>query len=447
MFDTLTTRLQSVFRRLKGRGKLSEKEVTEACREIRFALLEADVNSRVVKEFVQQISERAVGQEVLESLTPGQQVVKIVNQELIRLLGEKEASLALSGEPAVIMLVGLQGGGKTTTGGKLARHLRKQGLRPLLAATDTRRPAAIQQLKLVGEQVETPVLELGEKQPAVEIARAAVAQAKRQGCNPLIVDTGGRLHVDEELMQELVELKQALSPQEILLVVDAMTGQDAVNVASEFDRALDLSGFILTKLDGDARGGAALSMRAVTGKPIKFVGVGEKPEGLEAFYPDRMASRILGMGDVVTLIEQAEAAVEEEEAERLERRLREKKFDLNDFLSQFEQISKMGSLEQLLGLIPGLGGLRRQLQGEVDLGKLNQMRAILQSMTPEERSEPEVLNGSRRRRIARGSGTNVQAVNLLLSQFRQMKAMLGQLADMEQKGRSPRGIGFPMFPG
>jgi len=263
----------------------------------------------------------------------------------------------------------------------------------------------------------------------------------------VIVDTGGRLHVDEELMQELVELKQALSPQEILLVVDAMTGQDAVNVAGQFDRVLDLNGFILTKLDGDARGGAALSIRAVTGKPIKFVGVGEGPDGLEAFHPERMASRILGMGDMLTLIEQAEEAFEDQEAEKLERRLREKKFDLNDFLSQLDHLTKMGPLENLLGLIPGLGGLRRQLQGQVDLGKLNQMRAILQSMTPSERGEPELLNGSRRRRIARGSGTNVQSINLLLAQFRQMKAMLGQLVDLEKKGKPPRGIRFPVFPG
>jgi signal recognition particle subunit SRP54 len=447
MFESLTTRLQTVFQRLRGRGRLSEKDVADACREIRFALLEADVSSRVAQEFIQQVSARAVGQEVMQSLTPGQQVVKIVNEELIRLLGSEQAPLALSGEPAVVMLVGLQGGGKTTTAAKLALLVRKQGLRPLLAATDTRRPAAIQQLKLVGAQVEVPVFELGDKQTPLEIARAALAEAKREDQNPLIVDTGGRTHIDSELMEELVALKQALSPQEILLVVDAMTGQDAVNIAGEFNRLLDLSGFILSKLDGDARGGAALSLRAVTGKPIKFVGVGEKPEGLEVFHPDRMASRLLGMGDVLTLVEQAEAAFAEEEAEKLERRLREKKFDLNDFLAQFEQLGKMGSLEHLFGLIPGLGGLRRQLEGGFDLGKLKQMRAILQSMTAQERARPELLNGSRRRRIARGSGTTVQAVNLLLGQFRQMKALLGELVDFDKKGKSRRGIRFPVFPG
>ena len=442
MFDGLANRLQDILRGLRGKGRLAEEEVAAACREIRLALLEADVNFRVVRDFVNRIREQAVGQEVMESLTPGQQVVKIVHGELTSLLGSAASELEVGGETAVVLMVGLQGGGKTTTAGKLARHLKGQGMRPLLAATDLRRAAAVEQLRVVGEQVGVPVFE-GEGDDAVAVARAAAGRAKKEGLSPVIIDTAGRTHVDEEMMGELAAMKEAMSPSEILLVLDAMTGQDAVNVAGEFDRAVGVTGVILTKLDGDARGGAALSVRSVTGRPIKLAGVGEKLDALEVFHPERMASRILGMGDVATLIEQAEAAVDEREALELERRLREKRFDLNDFMRELQRLGKMGSLEHLLGMIPGLQGLRRQGPLEVDRKRLGQMAAIMQSMTPEERERPDVIDGSRRRRIARGSGTTRQDVNLLLKQFRQMRTMLEQFAEAEATGRPPKGIRFP----
>ena len=427
MFDSLTEKLQAAFRKLTGKGRLSEQDVALACREIRLALLEADVNFRVVKDFVARIQEKAAGKEILESLTPGQQVVKIVNEELVHLLAGDEQQ---ADKPAdTYMLVGLQGGGKTTTAAKLALHLRNKGKRPLLVATDLRRPAAVEQLAIIGQQVKVPVfLPEGEKD-SLKVALAALKQAREQGLSPVIIDTQGRTHVDDELMAELKEMRGALPSAEVLLVLDAMTGQEAVKVAQAFEEALNLSGFILTKLDGDARGGAALSLRSVAGKPIRYIGTGEKPEALEPFLPERMASRILGMGDILTLIEKAEVVISEKEARALEEKIRRHRFDLNDFLEQCQRISKMGSLDSLLAMIPGLGGMRQQLQGGVDPKALNQMMAIIQSMTVREREEPEIIKGSRRRRIAKGSGVRVEEVNLVLSQFRQMKQMLAQFTD------------------
>jgi signal recognition particle subunit SRP54 len=444
MFDTLTEKLQHVLRGLRGKGRLSEQDVTVACREIRLALLEADVNFRVVKDVVDRIREKAVGREVMESLTPGQQVVKIVRDELAELLGGSAGSLDLAGETPVVMMVGLQGGGKTTTSGKLALQLKKSGKRPLLVPTDLRRAAAVEQLRVVGEQVGVPVFE-PQGGDAVAISTAAVAQARRDHLAPVIVDTAGRTHIDQELMAEVAEMKRVLAPREVLLVLDAMTGQDAVNVAAEFDQKVGITGVVLTKLDGDARGGAALSVRAVTGKPVKLAGVGERMEALEVFHPDRMASRILGMGDVLTLIEQAESALEDREAEELEKRIREKRFDLNDFQRELSRLTKMGPLENLLGMIPGMQALKRQLPVEVDPKRFRQMEAIIKSMTREEREQPDLINGSRRRRIARGSGTTVQDVNILLKQFRQMRTMLSQLAEAERTGRPPKGLGIPPF--
>ena len=438
MFDSLTDKLQKVFDRLTRKGRLSEQDVTDACREIRLALLEADVNFKVVKDFVERVRQRAVGQEVMQSLTPGQQVIKVVREEMTELLGGTEAGLRRAAQPpTVYMLVGLQGGGKTTTSAKLARTEKKAGRSPLLVATDVRRPAAIEQLRIVGGQVGVPVFDLGAREDPVNIARAAVAQACRAGLDPVILDTQGRLHVDQELMGELRRMQDEVSPTETLLVLDAMTGQDAVRMAQEFDAALALTGFILTKLDGDARGGAAVSIRAVTGKPIKLVGVGEKLDALEPFYPDRMVSRILGMGDVLTLIERAEAAVDEQQAAALERKLRTRTFDLNDFMQQFEQITKMGPLDQLLDMIPGLRQARLPQNLEVDPARLKQVRAIMQSMTPQERANPEIIKGSRRRRIALGSGTSPHAVNQLLSQFKQFKETFHRMAEMESHGRMP----------
>jgi len=442
MFDALTAKLQTILRSLRGKGRLSEQDVAAASREIRLALLEADVNSRVVRDLVTRITEKAVGREVMESLTPGQQVVRIVHDELTALLGGEASDLNLSAETPIVLMVGLQGGGKTTTAAKLALRLKRAGKRPLLVATDLRRAAAVAQLRVVGEQVGVPVFE-GSERDAIGIARSATEQARHSGLSPLIVDTAGRMHIDQELMAELAALKQATSPSEVLLVLDAMTGQDAVNVAREFDEGVGLTGVILTKLDGDTRGGAALSVRAVTGRPIKFAGVGEKPEALEVFHPERMASRILGMGDVLTLVEQAEEALEEREAEELERRLREKRFDLNDFMRELQRLGRMGSLENLLSMIPGVQALRQRVPVEVEPRRLRQMTAIIQSMTPEEREEPDIIDGSRRRRIARGSGTTRQEVNLVLKHFRQMREMLGQFADVERSGRLPRGLGLP----
>jgi len=427
---------------LRGRGRLSEEDVAAACREIRLALLEADVNFRVVRDFVARIKEKAVGGEVMDSLTPGQQVVKIVHEELATLLGSTASELDLSGDTPVVLMAGLQGGGKTTTAAKLAHRLKDAGKRPLLVATDLQRPAAVEQLRVVGAQVGVPVFE-GAGNNAVAVAREAVEEARRSRLSPVIVDTAGRTHVNDELMAELAEMKKQVAPREVLLVLDAMTGQDAVNAAGAFDRAVGITGLVLSKLDGDARGGAALSVRAVTGRPVKFVGVGEKLEALEVFHPDRMASRILGMGDVVTFIEQADAALGEQEAEQLERMLRERRFDLNDFLRELQRLSKMGSIEHLLGMIPGFQNLRQQMPQQVDPKRMGQMRAIIQSMTRKEREQPDLIDGSRRKRIAAGSGTSRQDVNLLLKQFRQMRGMLMQFAETEETGRMPKGMNLP----
>ena len=442
MLDSLSTKLQSILRTLRGRGRLSEEDVAAACREIRLALLEADVNFRVVRDFVARIKEKAVGGEVMDSLTPGQQVVKIVHEELATLLGSTASELDLSGDTPVVLMAGLQGGGKTTTAAKLAHRLKDAGKRPLLVATDLQRPAAVEQLRVVGAQVGVPVFE-GAGNNAVAVAREAVEEARRSRLSPVIVDTAGRTHVNDELMAELAEMKKQVAPREVLLVLDAMTGQDAVNAAGAFDRAVGITGLVLSKLDGDARGGAALSVRAVTGRPVKFVGVGEKLEALEVFHPDRMASRILGMGDVVTFIEQADAALGEQEAEQLERMLRERRFDLNDFLRELQRLSKMGSIEHLLGMIPGFQNLRQQMPQQVDPKRMGQMRAIIQSMTRKEREQPDLIDGSRRKRIAAGSGTSRQDVNVVLKQFRQMRGMLMQFAETEETGRMPKGMNLP----
>jgi signal recognition particle subunit SRP54 len=444
-FQNLSSRLQETMRKLRGKGRLSEKDVDGILREIRLALLEADVNYKVVKDFIAHVKERATGHEVLSSLTPGQQVVRIVNEELTQLMGGSQAKLNLSSKPpSVVMMVGLQGAGKTTTGGKLARMLKAQGHRPLLVACDIYRPAAIKQLQVLGEQIEIPVFSMGEQNP-VDIAKAAYAHAQRHNNDVVLIDTAGRLHVDAELMEELVQIKEAVDPADILLVVDAMTGQDAVNVAQSFNEQLELGGVVLTKLDGDARGGAALSVKAVTGKPIKYVGVSEKMDGLEPFHPDRMASRILGMGDMLTLIEKAVSAVDEEKAEKIAAKLREAEFTLEEFQDQLSQMKSMGPIDQLIGMIPGMNA--RQLQGlEVDDSHLKKIEAIIQSMTPEERRRPEIIGGSRRKRIAQGSGTRVQDVNRLLKQFSQTKQMLKQLSGSQgsPRGRRKKGM-FSLF--
>jgi len=436
MFESLTEKLQGVFKRLRSKGTLTEKDVEEALREVRLVLLEADVNFRVVKDFIAKIRERAVGEEILRSLTPAQQVIKIVNEELIALLGGEPAKLSVAPKPpTVIMLAGLHGSGKTTTAGKLALLLRKQGKNPLMAAADIHRPAAVKQLETLGDQLGIKVFSLEHAQDAVAVAKAAIKAATSGGHDTVILDVAGRLHIDEEMMSELVRIKQAVPITEILLVLDAMTGQDAVNVAQQFNQTLEIDGIILTKLDSDARGGAALSARAVTGKPIKFVGVSEKPDGLEPFYPDRMASRILGMGDVLSLIERAEAAMDEEKAQEMERRLLENKFDLEDYLDQLQEVRKMGPLEQIVSMIPGLGASLKGLK--VEDRQIDRVEAMIRSMTVEERRNPHILNGSRRRRIALGSGTTVQEVNRLIHQFEEMKKMVRAMAGMEE-GRTPR---------
>jgi signal recognition particle subunit SRP54 len=434
MFENLTDKLQAVFRRLGKRGILREADVDEMLREIRLALLEADVHYKVVKDFIGRVRERAIGAEITKSLSPAQQVVKIVHEELIETLGEP-GRLELSGPaPYVIMLVGLQGSGKTTTVAKLARHLKQSGHLPLMVASDTYRPAAITQLEVLGRQLELPVYSEGQQTPPPQICANGVREARRRGCDVVILDTAGRLQIDQEMMGELKAVKQAVKPVETLLVADAMTGQEAVNVAGGFHQRVGLTGLILTKVDGDARGGAAISMRAVTGVPTKFLGTGEKADALEVFHPDRLASRILGMGDVLTLIERAEAAFDEEQAERLERKLREASFDLEDFLKQFQQVRKMGSLSQILDLVPGLGGLAQNVSPEVTDRQFKRIEAMILSMTPEERRNPRIINSSRRKRIARGSGTTVQEVNALLKQFRQMQRMMKQL------GKGKRGM-------
>ena len=437
VFEGLADKLQQTFKKLRGRGKLSEADVAEALREVRMALLEADVNFKVVKDFVAKVKERAVGQEVLGSLTPAQQVIKIVNDELTALMGGTVSRIAISPRPpTIVMLVGLQGAGKTTTAGKLAHLLKKQNKRPLLVAADVYRPAAIKQLEVLGEKLEIPVFTLGDQESPVAIAKKAIDHANAYARDVVIIDTAGRLHINAELMDELKSVKATVKPHEILLVVDAMTGQDAVTVAESFNKELGLDGVILTKLDGDARGGAALSVKAVTGCPIKFAGMGEKLDALEPFHPDRMASRILGMGDVLSLIEKAESAIDFEKAQALEKKLRKEEFTFDDFLDQLQQVRKLGSLDQILGMIPGMGGLTKKLQGaELDEKQLKQVEAIIRSMTKKERRDPHIINGSRRKRIAAGSGTRVQDVNRLLKQFEEARKMMKQMQQAQKSGR------------
>ncbi len=441
MFGNLSEKLNNAFKKLRGKGKLTESDVREGMREIKLALLEADVNFKVVKEFVAKVTERAVGAEVLESLVPGQQIVKIVNEELTSLMGGANSKLAVSPRPpTVIMMVGLQGAGKTTHTAKLAAFLKKQGKRPLLVACDVYRPAAVKQLQVVGGQVSVPVFSVEGSKDVLAIAREGLAYAEKNLCDTVFLDTAGRLHVDEEMMGELVRLKEATSPTEILLVVDAMTGQDAVNVAKEFNDLLDVTGVILTKLDGDTRGGAALSVRYVTGKPIKFVGTGEKLDALEPFHPDRMASRILGMGDVLSLIEKAEAAYDEKQAAELERKIRESRFTLDDYLEQFEQIKNMGSLDQLAGMIPGMKADALK-DAKIDEKAVERMKAVIRSMTPGEREDPEIINASRKKRIALGSGTDIETVNRLLKQYDQTNKLMKQLASGKLGGLGGFGLG------
>ena len=437
-FEGLSGRLSEVFKKLKGRGKVKESDIKEVMREVRMALLEADVNYKVAKDFVASVSEKAMGSEVLESLTPAQQIIKIVNDELTELMGSTNARITFSSKiPTIIMMCGLQGAGKTTHCAKLARYFKQSGKRPLLAACDVYRPAAIQQLQIVGEQAGVPVFEMGQGDP-VEIARKAVLHARDYGNDILILDTAGRLHIDEELMDELRRIKEAVQPQEILLVIDAMTGQDAVNVAKSFDETLGIDGTILTKLDGDTRGGAALSVRAVTGKPIKFVGTGEKLDNLEPFYPDRMASRILGMGDVLTLIEKAKSTVDEQKAMEMAKKLKEQNFDMNDLLEQMQQIKQMGSLSQVISMFPGAGKISEEetAAGEAQLKKTE---AIINSMTKRERERPAIINPSRKRRIAAGSGTKVEDVNRLLKQFEQMQKMMKMMGSSKFRRAAKRG--------
>jgi len=433
MFDSLSEKLQGVLGNLKGQGRLSEDDINRAMREIRLALLEADVNFKVVKQFVEAVKARAMGEEVMESLTPGQQVVKIVHEELGKLMGAATTKLTFSPRPpTVILMVGLQGSGKTTAVAKLAKSLIKQGKRPQLIACDIYRPAAIEQLKQLGERIKTPVFSIEGSTDAVEIARQGVAEAARAGNDVAIIDTAGRLHIDEKLMTELVDIRSAVKPHNILLVIDSMTGQDAVNVAEQFMQQVNFDGVILTKLDGDARGGAALSVKAVTGKPIKFVSTGEKLDSFDYFHPDRMAGRILGMGDVMTLIEKAQETVDEKKAAELEAKLRKAQFTFDDFLEQMQSMRKMGPLAGMLAMIPGVP--KQLKQANIDERELDRVEAIIRSMTHEERNHPDIISGSRRKRIARGSGTDVQAVNQLLNRFKQMQKMMKQLASGGGKG-------------
>jgi len=443
-FEGLSDRLQDIFKKLRGKGKITEDDVNAAMREIRLALLEADVNFKVVKDLVARIKERAVGQEVLASLTPGQQIVKIVHDEMTALMGGTESKLILSYHtPMVIMTVGLQGAGKTTTVAKLAKSLVKQGRRPLLVAADIYRPAAIKQLQVLGEQINIPVFTMGQSNP-VGIARKSMDYARANNRDIVILDTAGRLHVNEELMNELKQIQAQVKPDEILLIVDAMTGQDAVNVAESFNEQLGLTGVILTKLDGDTRGGAALSVKAVTGCPIKFIGMGEKLDALEVFYPDRMASRILGMGDILSLVEKAQANFDEKKAREMERKIRQQEFTLEDFMQQMQQVRSMGPLQDLLSMIPGMDKQLKGMQGEFDEKEVYKIEAIIQSMTPAERRDPGIINGSRKKRIARGSGTKVQEVNRLLKQFEESKKMMKQLTDMTgKKGKKGMPMRFP----
>ena len=444
-FEGLSDKLEAAFKRLKSKGSLNENDVKEAMREVRLALLEADVNYKVAKDFTNKVTERAIGAQVMESLTPAQMVIKIVNEELTSLMGGTGSRLTCASHPpTIVMMCGLQGSGKTTHCAKIARKLKGEGHRPLLVACDVYRPAAIKQLQVVGEQVDVPVFEMGQGNP-VEIAENAVKLAKDHGYDYVFLDTAGRLHIDEELMQELKNIKASVHPHEILLVVDAMTGQDAVTVATSFDEALGIDGLVLTKMDGDTRGGAALSARAVTGKPIKFVGMGEKLDELDYFYPDRMASRILGMGDVLSLIEKAEQSLDEKKAAELEKKLRKNKFDLNDLLDQLQQVRKMGSMKDILSMLPGVGNKLRDV--DIDERQFDRVQAIIRSMTPEERAKPEIINPSRKRRIAAGCGMQVEDVNKLLAQHRQMLKMFKQMNSKSTRRRFRRIGNFGNFGG
>ncbi|HHT9126682.1 MAG TPA: signal recognition particle protein [Candidatus Brocadiia bacterium] len=431
MFESISKSFESVFSKLRGRGRLTESNIQDGLREVRTALLEADVNYKVVKEFIERVTQRAIGEDVIKSVTPGQQIVKIVHDEIEQLMGPVDSTIPFAnGEPTVIMLVGLQGSGKTTTAGKLAKLVQSKGRKPMLIAADVQRPAAIEQLKVLGQQLNVPVYSEQGVRP-VKICQRALNHAKENGVDVLLLDTAGRLHIDQELMAELKEIKEKLKPHQIYFVCDSMTGQDAVNSAKAFNEQLNLDGVILSKLDGDARGGAALSIKAITGKPIKFVGTGEKLDRIEEFHPERMASRILGMGDVVSFVERAQQAINMEEAGKLEQKLMEDTLTLEDFLSQLQQVKKMGPLKEILGMIPGIGS---RMQGmEVDEGQMKRVEAIIRSMTVDERVRPDIIDGSRKQRIARGSGTNPQEVNLLLKQFKQMKKMFKQIGG----GRMP----------
>lgn len=444
MFESISNSLENVFSKLRGKGRLTESNIKEGLHEVRLALLEADVNYKVVKDFIQHVTERAVGEEVIKSIAPGQQVIKIVHDELIRLMGESDTSLPFKdGEQTLIMLVGLQGSGKTTTAGKLARTIMSKGRKPLLVAADVQRPAAIEQLKVLGQQLNVPVYSEHQSLP-VKICKNAVKCAKENMNDVVIFDTAGRLHIDEDLMSELKEIKEKLQPHQIYFVCDSMTGQDAVNSAKEFNARLGFDGVILTKLDGDTRGGAALSIRAVTGKPIKFVGIGEKLDRLEEFHPDRMASRILGMGDVVSLVERAQQAIDQEEAQKLSKKIQTDTLGLDDFLAQLQQIKKMGPLKEIIGMIPGIGS---KVDGmNVDEKQLQKVEAIIKSMTIEERVDPDIINGSRRQRVANGSGTTIQDVNQLLKQFKSMKKLMkhfkGNEKSLKRMGSLSKGFPF-----
>ncbi|KAB7708027.1 signal recognition particle protein [Bacillus aerolatus] len=436
-FEGLADRLQNTMQKIRSKGKVSEADVKEMMREVRLALLEADVNFKVVKSFVKKVSERSVGQEVMKSLTPGQQVIKVVKEELTELMGGEQSQIVTAKRPpTVIMMVGLQGAGKTTTTGKLANLLRKRyNRKPLLVAADIYRPAAIKQLETLGKQLNMPVFSLGDQISPVEIAKQAIEKAKADHHDYVLIDTAGRLHVDENLMGELKEIKELTSPDEIFLVVDAMTGQDAVNVAQSFDDQLGVTGVVLTKLDGDTRGGAALSIRAVTEKPIKFAGMGEKLDALEPFHPERMASRILGMGDVLTLIEKAQTNVDEEKAKELEQKMRTMSFTFDDFLDQLGQVRSMGPLDEIIKMLPGANKIKGLNNVQVDEKQISHIEAIIQSMTSEEKQHPEIISSGRKKRIAKGSGTSIQEVNRLLKQFEEMKKMMKQMSGMQQKGK------------
>lgn len=431
-FDSLSDKLQNIFKKLRGKGRLSEDDVKSAMKEVKMALLEADVNFKVVKQFVNTVTERAIGQDVMQSLTPGQMVIKIVNEEMVALMGSETTEIAMrkDGRPTVIMMAGLQGAGKTTTAAKIAGKLKEKGKRPLLAACDVYRPAAIKQLQINGEKQGVPVFEIGDNNNPVDIAKAAVAHAEKNGNNVVIIDTAGRLHVDEDMMNELKAIKEQTDVFQTILVVDAMTGQDAVNVASSFNDLIGIDGVILTKLDGDTRGGAALSIKAVTGRPILYVGMGEKLSDLEQFYPDRMASRILGMGDVLTLIEKAQANIDEEKAREMERKLRKSEFDFNDYLESFKQVKKLGGLSGVMGMMPGMDSRMKDAADNVDEKQIDRIEAIILSMTPKERANPKLLNPSRKNRIAKGAGVDIAEVNRLVKQQEQMKKMMKQLPGM-----------------